>query len=115
VTHPELSVVIPTHDNLPMLRRCLEGWRRHAADEPVELVVVEDGCSDGTREYLAELAAAAWGRRVLRPVHEDDAHELVCTNRGLAAARAPLVLSWHDDMFLHAGWMVPELVSTFRL
>jgi GT2 family glycosyltransferase len=24
------------------------------------------------------------------------------------------VLSWHDDMFLRSGWMVPELVATFR-
>ncbi|HEX5724375.1 MAG TPA: glycosyltransferase [Longimicrobiaceae bacterium] len=114
MTRPELTVVIATHDNLPLLRRCLDGWREHAADQPVELVVVEDGCTDGTREHLAGLAATEWGRRVLRPVHEDDAHELACTNRGLAEARAPLVLSWHDDMFLHAGWLVPELVATFR-
>jgi hypothetical protein len=23
------------------------------------------------------------------------------------------VLSWHDDMFLQGGWMVPELLATF--
>ncbi|HYJ78303.1 MAG TPA: glycosyltransferase [Longimicrobiaceae bacterium] len=114
MTVPQLSVVIPTHDNLPLLRECLEGWRRHADGAPVELVVVEDGCSDGTAEYLAAAAATGWGRRHLRWVHEDDAHELACTNRGLREARAPLVLSWHDDMFLRAGWLVPELLATLR-
>jgi hypothetical protein len=49
---PELSVVIATHDNLAVLRQALESWRRFAAAEPVELLVVEDGCTDGTREYL---------------------------------------------------------------
>ena len=32
----------------------------------------------------------------------DDAHELRCTNAGLAAARAPLVMAWQDDMFVTA-------------
>lgn len=112
-TVPGLTVVIATHDNLPVLRRCLESWREHAADQPVELVVVEDGCTDGTPEYLARLAEEGWDGPPLRWVHEDDAHELVCTNRGFAEARAPLVLSWHDDMFVQRRWFVPELLATF--
>lgn len=111
---PELSVVIATHDNLELLRRCIDGWRAHADGAPVELIVVEDGCTDGTPEYLAQQAATDWGRRHLRWVHEDDAHELACTNRGFREARGSLVLSWHDDMFLQAGWMVPEILATFR-
>lgn len=114
MTPPQLSVVIPTHDNLALLRRCLDGWRRHADGAPVELLVVEDGCSDGTPEYLRETAETEWGRRHLRWVHEDDSHELTCTNRGLREARAPLVMSWHDDMFLQGAWFVPELLATFR-
>jgi GT2 family glycosyltransferase len=114
LTRPELSVVIATHDNLALLRRCLDGWRRHADGAPVELLVVEDGCTDGTAAYLAEAASSDWGRRHLRWVHADDVHELTCTNLGISEARAPLVMSWHDDMFLRAGWFVPELVRTFR-
>jgi GT2 family glycosyltransferase len=110
----ELSVIIASHDNLPTLKQALEGWRRHAARQPVELIVVEDGCTDGTREYLAELLARGWDGPALRVAHEDDAHELVCTNRGFREARGSLVLSWHDDMFLRGGWMVPELLATFR-
>ena len=111
---PQLSVIVATHDNLGMLRDCLDGWRRHADGLPVEIVVVEDGCTDGTREYLAEIESTDWGRRHLRWVHEDDVHELMCTNRGFAEARGALVMSWHDDMFLKAGWFVPELLATFR-
>jgi glycosyltransferase involved in cell wall biosynthesis len=110
----ELSVIIATHDNLPALRQALDGWRRFAANQPVELVVVEDGCTDGTGEYLAELVERGWNGPLLRVVHEDDAHELACTNRGFREARGELVLSWHDDMFLRAGWLVPELLDTFR-
>jgi glycosyltransferase involved in cell wall biosynthesis len=110
----ELSVIIATHNNLPVLREALDSWRRFAADQPVELVVVEDGCTDGTVEYLAQLAAGGWDGPALRVVHEADAHELVCTNRGFVEARGALVLSWHDDMFVQARWFVPELLATFR-
>jgi GT2 family glycosyltransferase len=112
--HPDLSVVIATHDNLPTLKAALESWREHAGGLPVELLVVEDGCTDGTREYLDGLLRGGWEGPALRVLHEEDAHELVCTNRGLAEARGELVLSWHDDMFLRCGWLVPELVRSFR-
>ena len=113
VEKPELSVVITTHDNLAVLRECLASWKEHASGEPVELIVVEDGCTDGTAAFLAAEAATDWGARHLRWVHLDNVHELMSTNRGIELARAPLAMSWHDDMFVRAPWFVPELVRTF--
>lgn len=110
----KLSVIIATHDNQPALARCIESWHRFAPHVGVELLVVEDGCTDDTAYYLHSAAVAdAWGAISLRVLHEHDVHELMCTNRGFREARAPLVLSWHDDMFLRAGWFIPELLSTF--
>ncbi|MEO8076553.1 MAG: glycosyltransferase [Acidobacteriota bacterium] len=110
---PSLSVVIPTFNNLEVLRQCLAGWREHGGDD-VELIVIEDGCRDATATYLEEIRGTAWGGRQLRWIHQDNAHELRCTNTGMAAARGELIMAWQDDMFLRAGWLVPELVRTFR-
>ena len=110
---PRLSVVIPTFNNLQVLERCLESWQTFAADEPVELIVIEDGCRDSTAEYLQAQAASPWGRRCVRWVHESNVHELRSTNRGLREARAPLAMTWQDDMFLQVPWLVPELLRTF--
>jgi glycosyltransferase involved in cell wall biosynthesis len=110
---PVLSVVIPTFNNEANLRRAVDSWRRHAAGQPVELVVVEDGCRDGTRQFLETSAATEWGRARLRWIHMDDAHELRCTNAGLAAARGELLVAWQDDMFLKVGWLVRELIALF--
>ena len=112
IFEPELTVVIPTFNNLSVLRQCLERWQLHGGRD-VELVVIEDGCRDGTPDYLRTVAATDWGMRQFRWIHQDDAHELRCTNAGLAAARAPLVLAWQDDMLLRASWLVPELLRTF--
>ena len=111
---PALSVVIPTFNNEAILRRCIDSWRAPAADNNVELIVIEDGCRDGTAAFLEQEAATAWGRQHLRWLHMDDAHELRCTNAGLAAARGPLVMAWQDDMFVLADWLVPELLRSFE-
>jgi glycosyltransferase involved in cell wall biosynthesis len=109
---PALSVVIPTFNNEAVLRECLDGWQRFGGED-LELVVVEDGCRDGTAAFLESLAATPWGVRHLRWIHQDDAHELRCTNAGMSIARGRLLLAWQDDMFLRAGWLVPELCATF--
>jgi GT2 family glycosyltransferase len=108
-----LSVVIPTFNNVDVLADCLDGWRTFAGDQPVEIVVIEDGCRDSTPELLQSIAATPWGRRHLQWHHQDDLHELRCTNYGFQRARAPLLLAWQDDMLLRSRWLVPELVRTF--
>ena len=112
---PRLSVVIPTFNNEDVLRRCLTSWQMSAAACGVEIIVIEDGCRDGTRAFLESESQSVWGQRHLRWIHMDDAHELRCTNAGLAAARAPLVMAWQDDMFVTSDWLVAELLSTFRV
>lgn len=110
---PPLSVVIPTFNNAAVLRQCLEGWQRFGGAD-VELIVVEDGCKDETPAVLREWEQTDWGRRHLRWIHQDDAHELRCTNAGFAVARGQLLMAWQDDMFLRVNWLVPELIRTFE-
>lgn len=51
------SVIIPTYNRLPILRKCLqaleeqEGYE-HSGIEDYEVVVVDDGSTDGTLEFL---------------------------------------------------------------
>ena len=111
---PKLSVIIPTFNNEGVIRRCIESWRGPAVANDVELIVIEDGCRDGTPAFLERESATDWGCTHLRWIHMDDAHELRCTNAGLAVARAPLATAWQDDMFVLASWFVPELIKTFE-
>jgi GT2 family glycosyltransferase len=110
---PALSVIVPTFNNVEVLTRCLEGWKRFASGQPVEVIVVEDGCRDSTAAYLEATAATEWGRRYLRWYQQENLHELRCTNHGFRNARAPLLMPWQDDMFLRSRWFIPELIATF--
>src|SRR4029079_4487722 len=96
-----------------ILTRCLQSWQEYATNQAIELIVIEDGCRDETAQYLEEQAATPWGVRHLRWIHETNVHELRSTNRGIRESRAPIVMTWHDDMFLRAPWLVGELLAVF--
>ena len=49
----KLSVVMPVYNEIRTLARVIE--RVRATNLPLELVIVDDGSRDGSREYLAEL------------------------------------------------------------
>jgi GT2 family glycosyltransferase len=105
---------VPTFNNVKVLRTCLEHWERFGGDLPLEIVVIEDGCQDETPAFLAERSATSWGRAHVRWVHESNVHELRATNRGLREARAPIVMTWHDDMFVRVPWLAAEIVRVFN-
>ena len=110
---PAVSVVIPTHNNEAILRQCLAAWARFGPPGRFELLVVEDGCTDGTAQFLERLSSTPFGRQHARSVHLDDVHELRSTNAGLRAAAGSIVMAWQDDMLLEAAWLVPEVTRIF--
>ena len=107
----DLTVVIPTFNNEAILARTLESWCTHANPINVEILVVEDGCRDGTTALLERTATWNWGRASFRWIHLDDAHELRCTNAGFRAATGALLIAWQDDMA--SAWSIFQMRSSF--
>jgi len=50
---PLFSVIIPTYDRLELLIRAIDSVRRQSFSD-YEIIVVDDGSTDGTREWLSE-------------------------------------------------------------
>jgi len=42
------SVVVPTYNRLPILQKCLTALENQTITQPYEVVVVDDGSTDGT-------------------------------------------------------------------
>lgn len=56
--HMKYSIIIPTYQNLEKcLRPCLESIKKNTSLEDLEVVVVSNGCTDGTDEYVRSLGA----------------------------------------------------------
>lgn len=101
---PAISVVVPTHQRRASLARLLYSLRDQSIPRTeFEIVVVDDGSTDGTREWLSAVAGGLVTRVVLQGHHGP----AEARNRGIAEAMAEIVLFLDDDVVAD-----PELLST---
>jgi GT2 family glycosyltransferase len=92
------SIVILTHNEWPVTELCLDSIRRHTPED-YELIVVDNGSTDGTVERLREQADV----------------KLICNstnlgfpkgcNQGLAAASGDNVLFLNNDTVVTKHWL----------
>jgi GT2 family glycosyltransferase len=105
---PVVSIVVPVHNQYAVTRRCLAAIAYAPTRVPYELIVVDDGSSDGSAEALAEEAS---GVRVIRHDFSRGFNQACCS--GVAAARAEFVLLLNNDTEPCAGWL-EELLEPFE-
>ncbi len=109
---PEISAVLATYRRPALLRRCLSALigQTGIAPDRYEIVVVDDGCTDDTREEVAAFARATGGApavRYLRP--EGTRGPAAARNRGWRAAHAPVIAFTDDDTVPDARWLAEAL------
>lgn len=51
----KFSIIIPTYNHLDVFKPCLESVIRDTTLDDAEIIVVANGCTDGTKDYLATL------------------------------------------------------------
>jgi glycosyltransferase involved in cell wall biosynthesis len=90
---PSISVVMPTYQRADGLQRVLAPLLADPA--ATEVVVVVDGCADGSYELLQELAAT---HPALIPVFQDNAGEAAARQAGVERASGEVVLLLDDDV-----------------
>jgi GT2 family glycosyltransferase len=100
---PTVSVVMPTYNRVDQLRAALTGLAgQQGLAQQLEVVVVSDGSTDGTDEYLSSSAVPLPVVALSQP----NAGPAAARNRGVDAARGALVLFVDDDTVAE-----PDLVS----
>jgi O-antigen biosynthesis protein len=94
-----IAVIIPTRDNGPDLRACVESLRHKARLPGALQVVVVDNGSRGveTRRIIEEIAAQTWAQLV---VVDEPFNWSRLNNRAVAAVDRPLLLFCNDDIVM---------------
>ncbi|MFZ0547943.1 MAG: glycosyltransferase family 2 protein [Candidatus Promineifilaceae bacterium] len=91
----QISVVMPTYNRLPTLKRALGGLINQTARiGSFEVVVVSDGSTDGTNEYLESFVAPFPFRLII----QQNQGAATARNTGFKAATGEYVLFIDDDV-----------------
>ncbi len=104
------SVIIPTYNRVPLLRRTLDSLARQALpSEQFEVLVVDDGSSDSTAAMVADYRE----RLNLRYFFQEDEGWRVAKARnvGVANARADICVFIDSGVLLHSGCLRAHVVS----
>jgi len=99
---PEISVVLPTFNRLPALVENFGSVRSLLGVS--EIVVVVDGSTDGTADWLAALSDPK-----VKLVEQSQRGSPAARNAGIAAARGRWILMTEDDCFLPSDFAVTLL------
>lgn len=91
---PTLSVIVPTFNRVDRLRRVLTALSVQELEVDFEVVVVSDGSTDGTDEYLAgdDVPIAVVSRR------QENSGPAQARNHGIGVARGDIVVFIDDDL-----------------
>lgn len=89
---PRVSVVLPTHNRLALFQRALASVLAQTVSD-IEVLVIDNACTDGTSEYLAQIGDAR-----VRTVRLDTFSGVSeARNAAIALARAELLAFQDDD------------------
>lgn len=109
-----VSVIIPSKDNVSVLKHCLETLCKTVRDIPYEIIVVDNGSSEGTRKAVSteidklncDLKIARCLKRAIYLYEPMEFNFSRMCNLGAGRAEGNLFLFLNDDMeAVEAGWL----------
>ena len=110
-TPPAISVVIPARDEVMALEGLLAEVEAALAEEEYEIIVVDDGSTDGSHHLLTRLSVRNRRLRFLR--HETSIGQSGSIRHGVRSARAALIVTLDGDG-QNPPDQIPHLLAPFR-
>lgn len=95
---PKFSIIIPTYNRCEeFLKPCISGIEKYTHTSKIEVIIVANGCSDGTQAYLDSLADVAW----VKPLsYADPLGYPLANNLGITHAQGEYVILLNNDTVL---------------
>ena len=108
---PQVSIILPAYNNVALTRGCLESLARTDSSITHEIIVINNGSTDGTADFLREHQTTYPIRNLTFHPNVGFAH---ASNQGALAARGQHLIFLNNDTLVTPGWM-EALVQAGRL
>ena len=108
-----LSVLIPVHDESDQIAQNLSLIHSEASKTglPMEMIVVDDGSTDGTWQVLEKLAEQLPGLKALQLSRNFGKEAAICAGLAYSGGKACIVI---DSDLQHPPEVIPEMVRLWR-
>ena len=105
-TQPVASIVIPVYNHCRHTLACLRALAAHPPLAACEILVIDDGSSDATAEWMTQVEGLRYHRR------SENGGFIAACNDGLRLARGDYVVLLNNDTVPQPGWL-DALLATF--
>lgn len=100
---PSVSVIILAYNNLEFSRACIESVLKHTQYPDFEIIIVDNGSSDGSIEYFREMGNRHSVITVVR--NEENLGFAGGNNIGIDVATGEIVILLNNDTYVTPGWL----------
>jgi GT2 family glycosyltransferase len=100
---PKASIIVIAYNNLELTRLCLESVLRNTGYPAYEVIVVDNGSRDGTRQYLESLASHHSHVSII--LNDDNLGFPKANNQGISRAIGEYIVLLNNDTVVPRGWL----------
>jgi len=96
-----ISIIIPTFNRKDWLQKAINAILRQADHRDIEIIILDDGSSDGTRQYLKSLADE---HNFIKVLLKNRLGPAKLRNLGVSISNAEVLCFLDDDSIPDSGW-----------
>ncbi|MCB7155771.1 glycosyltransferase [Bacillus stercoris] len=102
------SIIVLTYNQLALTKQCLESIWKHTNHNSIEIIVVDNGSHDGTRDYLKKMSSI---KTIFNEANEGFAKGC---NQGLENALGDNILFLNNDTIVTNQWLEPMIKLLYQ-
>lgn len=103
IKRPEVTIVIVTYNQLPYTKQCLQLISEQTQDVDYEIVLVDNGSTDGTVEYFKDLERLGLDYHII--YNKDNKGFAAGCNQGIKASKGKHVCLLNNDTAPQPKWL----------
>jgi len=108
MSSPNLSIIIVSYNTRLVLKKCIDSIFQNTKEASFELIIIDNNSTDGTKEYLKELAESKNNLRVI--FNNYNSGFAKANNQAIKVAKAKRVLLLNSDTIVGKG-VINKLVN----